>query len=299
MSDKSQIKNLDDVLQLPTFPSDLRAKIEKIRHLFKDKRILIAYSGGIDSTLVCYFAKYFGQEVLAITIRSAFTPSIELDNARIFSQQLGIPWRILDVDALNVPQIRHNHQDRCYYCKQGILSRLTEIGIEQDFEIVAEGTNFSDLSMVRAGIKALRESTVRSPLLEAEFTKADIIQMTEWAGLPTQDVPSQACLASRIPFGVTLTHERLRMIDRAETFIRQQSGRFADPLRVRLHVLEQPDSSKPGKYLARIETTAEMGKIIWSDPLRTNIEQYLIGLGFTFVVIDLGGFRSGSMHQLL
>jgi uncharacterized protein len=276
--------------ELASFNDEIREKIEKIEIQLSGQKILVAFSGGVDSTLACVLAREFGREVLAVTIDSPTIPGSERAQAANFAAQLGIPHRVVRMDVLTNESISENSSDRCYFCKRDILDALEAIARKDGFDLVIDGTNASDLGEDRAGLRALRESNTRSPLAEAGITKEEIIAITEALDLPSKGIPAQACLATRIPFGTKLEPELLQRIDEAEGFIRELLGDPTVPLRVRVHPLGQE-----GSLLARIEAGAKA--IPKLAEACVEIEEKLSSLGFTFVTVDLGGFESGSMNR--
>jgi uncharacterized protein len=286
-----------------SIPPEFTKKISKVQAIIEEKHILVAYSGGIDSTLMCYFAKRFGKQVLAVLIHSPLTPRAEIINAQQFAKNLNIPLRIEVVNSLDNPDIMSNRTDRCYYCKKSILIRLETIARENGLDLVCDGTNYSDLSTIRAGLKALKESHVRSPLAEAGITKEDIRQLTLAFKLPSYNIPSQACLASRVPFNIPLSEEILLMIDEAENFIRKITNDFVSPLRVRIHPLTTADESfkksKSSIFLARIEAEEPLFHKLFEESIRTTVSEQLCALGFGYVTVNLAGFISGSMDILI
>ncbi len=268
-------------------------KITRVREIVQNKRILVAYSGGIDSTLVCILMKEYAKSFLAVCIHSPLSPSQELENAKIFSQLLQFPLRILNLDILDDPNIQKNDPHRCYYCKQRIITELTCIAQREAYDVVVDGTNFSDLSESRAGLRALKESSAKSPLADTGITKSEIIEISRVLDLPSQTIPSQACLASRIPFNLPLTPNILQMVDKAEAFLRKFLSSY-EVLRVRVHPVDSG-----GAYLARIEASSTLFSLCQDSYIRDEIVVKMQEIGFLFTTIDLAGFRSGSMHQLL
>lgn len=262
--------------------------------MFKGKKILVSFSGGIDSTLVLYFAKEFGKETKGILIHSPLTPSQEINQAKQFSAFLKVPLIIQEINSLLIPEIHKNLPNRCYYCKKGILEKINEIAKEEGYNLIIDGTNYSDLDLHRPGLLALKESNVKSPLAESKITKSDIISLTQILSLPSNNISSQACLASRIPFNLEITEDLLNMIDKAEIFLRKIIKNSTIPLRVRVHKL------LPSKFLlARIESDGNLIELINNEGIRKEIDSRLKNLGFTFVTIDISGFSSGSMDKLV
>lgn len=275
-------------------PEDLWHKIELIQTVFKDQKVIVAFSGGIDSTLLAFLAREFAQEVLVVLIKAPTTPHQEFLQAQKFSEVLLLSLEIIEQDTLAIPDIAQNSEARCYFCKQKILKTLLYLAERRKYDLVVDGTNFSDLSTTRPGLKALKETPVRSPLAEAKLSKAEIIQLSQILNLPSKDIPSQACLASRVPFNVPLTPKILSQIDQGEQFIRSIVKNDHSPLRVRLHVLHPTPH-----LLARIECGKEIHQQILKDGFQQQIVSQLKKIGFTYITIDLHGFKSGSMHEML
>ncbi|UYP45404.1 hypothetical protein NEF87_001689 [Candidatus Lokiarchaeum ossiferum] len=276
------------------FTKDLWKKIDIIQAMFKDQKVIVAFSGGIDSTFLAFLAKEFAQKVLVVLIKAPTTPQQEFLQAQKFSKELSLTLEIIEVNTLAIPDIAQNSEARCYFCKQQILKILLTLAEQRQFDLVVDGTNFSDLSTTRAGLKALKETPVRSPLAEAELSKAEIIQISQILNLPSKDIPSQACLASRVPFNVPLTPQILAQIDQSEQFIRTLLKNDHSPLRVRLHVLHPTTN-----LLGRIECENEIHQQIIKRGFQQKIVSQLKKFGFTYVTIDLHGFKSGSMHEML
>lgn len=247
---------------------------------------LLAYSGGVDSTFLLAAAqKALGDRCLAVTVHSLFHRREEIEVARRLASRLGARHRVVELDMGAQEEVLRNPPDRCYHCKKAIFSTLREIAREEGIETVIEASHVDDLSERRPGMKALAELEVRSPLREAGFSKAGIRECSRRLGLEGADRPAGPCLATRIPYGVELTLARLRRVAGAEEILRGLG--FIAP-RVR-------DYDKT----ARIELrTEEMERI--ADPrLRQSIFRPLRDLGYTFVTVDLEGYRTGSMDEVL
>jgi uncharacterized protein len=248
--------------------------------------VLVAYSGGADSTLLLWAAlQALGPErVLAVTVHSALVPALELQQATETARQLGARHRVIRVDVLGNPDIAANPRDRCYYCKRAIFSQLQEIARAEGLAALVHGVNVDDAGDVRPGQRAADELGARAPLLEADLTKADVRALSRQVGLPTWDLPSMACLASRVPYGTPLTAETLERIEAAESFLRDRF--HLRQLRVRDHW-----------PVARIEATAEDVARLAAPDARLEIVSRLRELGYRHVTLDLEGFRSGSMND--
>lgn len=267
--------------------SDLTTKaISLSRIIALLKSAGVAYSGGVDSTLLLAVCReVLGPErVLALTVHSELTPAVERERAAEMAQRLGVRQRVVQFDALSDPGIAANRPDRCYHCKRAMFSRLLEIARAEGLAALVHGATCDDLNDYRPGLRAAEELGVRAPLLEAGFTKEDVRALSRQLGLPTWNLPLMACLASRVPYDTPLTQEALARIDAAESFLREllpsQGG-----VRVRDHF-----------PLARIEVPeAEIARLAQPD-LRAQITRRLQELGYRYVTLDLQGFRSGSMN---
>ena len=244
----------------------------------------VAFSAGVDSTLLLKAAHdALGEKAAAVTVRSAFVPARELEEAEAFCRAEGIRHILLDVDVLALPKVRDNPPDRCYHCKKALFTRIQRAAAELGLGVVIEGSNADDLGDYRPGMRALRELGIRSPLLELGLTKAEIRALSRELGLPTGDKPAMACLATRFVTGRPLDEEGLRRVERAEEAIRELGFR---QLRVRVH-----------GDLARIELDREALPRMLEGGLADTVRDRLLALGFRYVTLDLGGYRTGSMNR--
>lgn len=248
--------------------------------------VAVAFSGGVDSTLLLKVAHdVLGSKALAVTLKSLLFPSRELEDACTFCLNNSIPHIVCEVDELSIDGFKTNPPNRCYLCKHSLFTRMLSIAREHNLAHVIEGSNLDDLGDYRPGLQAIRELSIKSPLREAGLTKAEIRQLSRDLGLPTWEKPSYACLASRFVYGDTITREKLLMVERAEVFLQDLGFK---QMRVRLH----------GK-LARIEILpADFPKILQED-IRTKIYDALKDYGFSYVSLDLRGYRTGSMNETL
>lgn len=264
----------------------LNLKLAKLKDILVNlESVLVAYSGGVDSSFLAKVVfDTLGEKSLAVTANSETYPERELDEAITTAKMIGIKHLVIHSDELTDPNFRKNPQDRCYYCKSELFSKLMALRLEKGFSFVVDGANMDDLQDYRPGSRAKEEQGVRSPLQEAGMTKEDIRLLSKEFGLPTWNKPSLACLSSRLPYGEEITVEKLRIIDQAETALRELGFK---ELRVRYH-----------QEIARIELPHhDFAKL--TESIMDQVVSRLKELGFTYVTLDLQGLRSGSMNEVL
>ena len=243
----------------------------------------VAYSSGVDSTYLLYEAhKVLGERAFAVTAVSCFFPQRESEEAENFCRSRGIRHLILTIDELENPGIRQNPQNRCYLFKSALFSHLKQTAADEVTAFFSEGSNLDDLGDYRPGLKALAELGIRSPLREAGLTKTEIRALSQEAELPTWSKPSFACLASRFVYGETITKEKLAMVEAAEEYLISLGFH---QLRVRIH-----------GDMARIELEPDAMKRVFKDNMAEQIDHKLRELGFSYVSLDLRGYRMGSMN---
>ena len=266
--------------------TDLKGKkIEKLVSILENAGSLaVAFSAGVDSSFLLKAAHdILGDQCLAITACAAFQPERERQEVKDFCQREGIRSMVFWVDEETIPHFAENPQNRCYYCKHALFGEMQKIAASQGIRSLAEGSNTDDLSDYRPGMQAINELGILSPLREAGLSKEEIRGYSRQLGLPSWDKPSAACLASRIPYGQTITKEKLGKIEKAEALLADLGLR---QYRVRLH-----------EDLARIEVMpSDFPKLI----LKENRERILTEfqrLGFSYTTMDLMGFRSGSLNE--
>ncbi len=244
----------------------------------------IAFSAGVDSTFMLYAAhEALGDRAVAITALSAFFPGQEASEAEEFCNKYGIRHVVLKEDILKAEGVSENPKNRCYLCKKSLFTDIIKTAADEGVQYVAEGSNLDDENDYRPGAKAIKELGVLSPLKEIGFTKKEIRVLSEKLGLPTWNKPAYACLASRIPYGEELTAEKLLRVEKAEKFLRELG--FVQ-LRVRSH-----------GDLARIEILPEDFERFMKEELRLEIYDKLKSAGFSYVSLDLKGYRMGSLNE--
>ncbi len=250
-------------------------------------KVVVAYSGGVDSTFLLRSAvDALGTDnVLACTSVGASEPSGLFERAAEFAKSIGVEMLTVEADELADPNFTANKADRCFHCKSHLCKTLLDIAAERGFDHVAFGTNYDDLDDYRPGNRAMQVFGIRSPLAEARLTKDDIRELSRRMNLPTAEQPASPCLASRIAYGLEVTEQRLKQIDQAEDFLRSLG---LVEFRVRHH-----------DAIARIEVHPKDIEKIMTEPFRSQIVEKLKSLGFKFVTLDLQGFRSGSLNEVL
>ena len=262
---------------------ELAPKLERLRAILAElPSALVAYSGGVDSTFLLRVAhEVLGPRCTALTTVSPTTPEDDLVQATALAATLGVAHLVLDTNELDIPGYAENPTNRCYFCKENLFTLCAAEADRLGLAVVLDGANLDDLGDHRPGLEAAAERAVRHPLVEAGLSKADIRAV----GLPTWDRPASPCLSSRFPYGTRITAERLQRVAAAEAFLRRRGFR---ELRVRFH-----------DRVARIEVPLDEMPRLLEPGTREDVVRELRRLGFSYVALDLQGFRSGSLNEPL
>jgi uncharacterized protein len=273
---------------LATLTPELHAKQTKLLEIQRGlDSVAVAFSGGIDSTVVAQAAYLALQDrAIAVTADSPSVPRAEIEEARQLARRIGIRHRLVATTEFADPDYVRNDGTRCYFCKSELYQRIEELLPELGVSVICSGANLDDLGDYRPGLQAAAEHHVRHPLQEAGFTKADVRSLAQVWGLPTWDKPASPCLSSRLAPGVEVTRERTARVEAAEVYLKQLGCREC---RVRLHEGE----------LARIEVPVQELPRLAEPAAREGLIRCLKELGFRFVTLDLEGFRSGSLNTLV
>lgn len=268
--------------------TETRVKYEHLQNILKKmQKVLVAFSGGTDSTLLLKAAKdVLGDNVLAVTALSETMPEHEKADADVFAKEFGVKHIFINSKELENPDFLKNPKDKCYICKKIRFGELVNMAKSKKIAWTADGENLDDGKDYRPGSRAARELGVRSPLREAGLTKADIRQLSKELNLPTWNKPAYACLASRIPYHQPITPEKLRQVDKAEAFIRMLD------LSWQVRVRHEGDT-------ARIEVGNEDIDRFTEYDARNTIVSYLKSLGFKFIALDLEGYSTGSLNRVI
>lgn len=266
---------------------NLRTKLENFTFFLRGKKVVIAFSGGVDSSLLAFLSNKYAKETLLVTEKSILYPDDEIRLTSEFAKNHNINHLIIERNPLEDENFRINPKNRCYICKTGLYEDIIKIKEERNFDIILDGSNLDDLSDYRPGMQALKELNIATPYIAFKISKQEIREICKYFNLEVQSKPSMACFSSRIPYDQEINEEKLDMIREAESFLRETFN--LEQLRVRLH---------EGK-LGRIELMPkDIMKIMNDDnieKIRTKFKQ----LGFCYITIDLEGFRSGSLNEIL
>ena len=265
----------------------LRQKYERLLGILKElESVLVAFSGGVDSTFLAKVAKdALGDKALLVTADSETYPASELEESRRLARHLGMRHLVIETRELDNPEYARNAPNRCFFCKEELFTKLGPLAAREGMAHLVYGANMDDLGDHRPGMEAAKRMGVRAPLIEAEFWKTEIRELSREFDLPTWDKPSFACLSSRFQYGDGITAEKLRQVDAAEAFVRSLGFK---QFRVRHH-----------DRLARLEIAREEMGRLWEDGIQDSIVARFRELGYLYVAVDLQGFRSGSANDAL
>ena len=266
---------------------ELQEKFQLLKDNMKKRgSAAIAFSGGVDSTFLVRVAhEVLGDKLIAITATSSTYPERELKEAIKYAEDMGVKHKIISSEELDIEGFASNPKNRCYYCKKELFSKIKEVAKENGVEYVFDGANYDDIGDYRPGMQAARELEVISPLKEAQLTKADIRELSKDLGLPTWDKPAFACLSSRFPYGKQITIPKLKMVEEAEQFLLDMGIR---QVRVRHH-----------EEIARIEVDPKERVKFFDVEVMDKIGEKFKKIGFAYVTLDVLGYRTGSMNELL
>ena len=268
-------------------PMNIVAKEERLREIFRElDSVIVAYSGGVDSSYVAYVAnEELGQRAVCITGQSASLPAFQRAELDRVVEKFGFQHEVIQTEELDDPNYQANDPNRCFFCKDELYTKLETVARSRGIKNIVDGSTVDDVSDYRPGRQAASQHAVRSPLIEAGLSKSEVRELSRRATLPTWDKPASPCLSSRIAYGTTVTIERLGKVDRGEEILREFGFR---EFRVRHH-----------DQLVRLEIAqAEMDRVLRRDLIEELAKRFR-ELGFKYVTLDLNGFRSGSMNEVL
>lgn len=275
---------IDTYKSYRTETKESKYKLQRLEKTIKGYgKVIVAFSGGADSTFLLKMCKdLLGKNVIAVIGKSESYPSRELFSAKKNAEDLNAEYLIVETKELNNPDYSSNPSNRCYYCKKELFTRIKSIAFEKGIKIIVEGSNYDDLSDYRPGMRAASDMEIFSPLKDAGLTKEEIRMYSKKMGLSTWDKPARPCLSSRLPYGTSITSEKLKMVEQAETCLEDMGFR---QYRVRYHT-----------DIARIEIPVVEFTLILDEKVRQIITTRLKEIGFTYITIDIEGFRSSSMN---
>ena len=276
---------MEHLISAPT--QEQLKKYDDLKKLIRDYRsVAVAFSSGVDSTFLLYAAKEaLGDRVIAVTAQSCSFPKRELNEAKTFCEGQQIRHFICESEELDIEGFSHNPKNRCYLCKHELFEKIHKIAEQEKIAAIVEGSNLDDNGDYRPGLQAVAELGIKSPLRQIGLTKNDIRVLSKYLKLPTWNKQSFACLSSRFVYGETISREKLGMVDQAEQLLLDLGFH---QVRVRIHGM-----------IARIEIMPEEFPIIIQDEIRSRIAKSFKNFGFTYVSLDLIGYRTGSMNETL
>mgnify|MGYP000187935591 FL=1 len=266
----------------------LEQKTEKIKSLIRGMdSTLVAFSGGVDSTLVLALAhEVLGEKTLAVTAQSASVPNREMQASRQLAKEIGARHLVVRTKEMSNPEYRANPANRCYHCKTELYSNLKRVAEQNDISTILNGINLDDLGDYRPGIDSAREQGVRSPLLEAEFSKQDVRDLSRAMGLSIWNKPAMACLSSRIPYGQPVTAEKLFRVEQAEDLLLSFGFKQVRVRHLGTKACIELDQNEIPRYQS-------------DESIQRSVQEKLMALGFSCVVLDPEGYRMGSLNEAL
>ncbi len=270
-----------------TLETALEEKLNNIISLLENKKTIVAFSGGVDSSLLGILSKKYAKDTLLVTERSILYPKDEIDDTIQFAKKYEIPHVIVDRNPLEDKDFTKNPLNRCYICKKGLYSDIIQIKEEKNFDLILDGSNLDDLADYRPGINALKELGITTPYIEFKINKQEIRQLSKSLDLKVHSKPSMACYSSRFAYNLMIDEKRLDMVREAENFLKDRFN--LGQLRVRLHKDD----------LARIEFLKEDLPHMLNEERLKMISDKFKELGFCYITIDLDGFRSGSLNEAI
>jgi pyridinium-3,5-biscarboxylic acid mononucleotide sulfurtransferase len=266
---------------------DTTQKYEKLKAILSDmKEVVVAYSGGVDSAFLLKVAHdVLGDNAYGVLAISPTYPSREFEKAKETATLIGARIRIIETNELEDEKFKNNPVNRCYFCKSELFSRIVELAESKQFKNFVDGSNFDDKGDYRPGMKALSEKGIRSPLQEAELTKAEIRELSKTLGLPTWDKDALACLSSRFPYGENIDIEKLRIVDEIENYLFDLGFRNI--------------RARHQKNTLKIEVQPSLIARFFEEDIRQKVLAKAKSLGYKYVTVDLEGYRQGSMNEVL
>ena len=266
----------------------LEEKTEKIKSLIREMdSTLVAFSGGVDSTLVLALAhEVMGERTLAVTAQSASVPNREMQASRQLAKEIGARHLVVRTEEMSNPEYRANPTNRCYHCKTELYSNLKRVAEKNDISTILNGINLDDLGDYRPGIDSAREQGVRSPLVEAEFSKQDVRDLSRAIGLSIWNKPAMACLSSRIPYGQPVTAEKLSRVEQAEDLLLSFGFKQVRVRHLGTKACIELDQNEIPRYQS-------------DESIQRSVQEKLMALGFSCVVLDPEGYRMGSLNEAL
>ena len=266
----------------------LEEKTEKIKSLIREMdSTLVAFSGGVDSTLVLALAhEVMGERTLAVTAQSASVPNREMQASRQLAKEIGARHLVVRTEEMSNPEYRANPANRCYHCKTELYSNLKRVAEQNDTSTILNGINLDDLGDYRPGIDSAREQGVRSPLVEAEFSKQDVRDLSRAMGLSIWNKPAMACLSSRIPYGQPVTAEKLSRVEQAEDLLLSFGFKQVRVRHIGTKACIELDQNEIPRYQS-------------DELIQRSVQEKLMALGFSCVVLDPEGYRMGSLNEAL